>query len=224
MNPDWLNENIGLIGQRMKQRESLEPVPELELIDEVGQPLSSTLQATFRPLQERFRRKFRTIRDDAVIHNLFDRAAQRYARELAAGRMVERPEAFAWKILCNLGISELRRSEEIVANRSVASRPAEQTLLVASASAGGPEAIYARVYARQLYSQMSERERVCAVLKTVGYSSSGVAMALKMTPAGVDKMMQRLRDRIRSVATDSGKIRGRLGLLQPADPKSRGGN
>ena len=104
----------------MKQRESFAPVPTFELIDEVGQPLSSTLQATFRPLQKRFRRRFRSIRDDAVIHNLFDRAAQRYARELAAGRGIDKPEALAWKILCNLAISELRRSEEMVANGSIA--------------------------------------------------------------------------------------------------------
>ncbi len=208
----------------MKQRESFAPVPTFELIDEVGQPLSSTLQATFRPLQTRFRRRFRSIRDDAVIHNLFDRAAQRYARELAAGRGIDKPEALAWKILCNLAISELRRSEELVANGSIAGGAAERRLLAACSGAGAPEAIYARIHAEQIYSQMNERERLCAVLKTVGYTSAGVAEALKMTPAGVDKMMQRLRDRIRSAAMDSAKIRGRLGLLRSADPKSPGGN
>jgi len=142
---------------------------------------------------------------------------------LAAGRGIDKPEALAWKILCNLAISELRRSEEMVANGSIAGGTAERKLLAAS-GADAPEAIYARIHAEQIYSQMNERERLCAVLKTVGYTSAGVAEALKMTPAGVDKMMQRLRDRIRSAAMDSAKIRGRLGLLRSADPKSPGGN
>ncbi len=208
----------------MKQRESFAPEPTFELIDEVGHPLSSTLQATFQPLQARFRRRFRSIRDDAVIHNLFDRAAQRYARELASGRRIEKPEALAWKILCNLAVSELRRSEEMVANGTLSGGAAERTLGSESSAVGTPEEIYARIHAEQLYAQMSERERLCAVLKTVGYTSAGVAEVLRMTPAGVDKMMQRLRDRIRSAAMGSEKIRGRLGLLRTTEPKSPGGS
>lgn len=208
----------------MKQRESSEPVPIFELLDEVGHPLASTLQATFRPLQARFRRKFCSIRDEAILHNLMDRAGQRYAREVEAGASIDQPEALAWKILCNLGVSELRRSEDIVSKGSFGGAAGERTLLAKSSPVETPEEIYARIHAKQICAQLSKRERLCALLKTAGYSSAGAAKALRMTPGSVDKMMQRLRDRIREAAADSKKIRGRLGLLRATAPKSPGGN
>jgi DNA-directed RNA polymerase specialized sigma24 family protein len=208
----------------MKQRESLQPVPIFELLDEGGRPFASSLQTMFRPLQVRFRRHFASIRDEAIIHNLLDRAAQRFFREVEAGARIDHPEALAWRILQNLAVSELRRSEEIVSNGSLAGVAAERTLMAVESNVETAEEIHARIHAKQIYSQLSQKERLCAVLKTAGYTSAGVAKALRMTPGGVDKMMQRVRDRIRGAAEDSEKLRGRLRLLRVTAPKSPGGD
>ena len=208
----------------MKQRESSQPVPIFELLDEAGRPFSASFQAIFRPLQARFRCQFRSIRDEAIIHNLLDKAAQRYARELESGTSIGHPEALAWRIISNLGVSELRRSEEIVSNSSLAGLAGERTLLATESTVETPEEIYARIHANQIYSQLSEKELHCAVLKTAGYTSARVAKELNMTAGGVDKMMQRVRDRVRIAAANSEKLRGGLRLLRVSTPKSPGGN
>lgn len=208
----------------MKQRESSQPVPIFVLLDEAGCPFASSLQAIFRPLQARFRSQFRSIRDEAIIHNLLDQAAQHYAREVEAGKRILQPEAYAWTILCNLGVSELRRSEVIVSNGSLGGAVGERVLLAQTASVESPEAIHARIHAKEIYAQLSERERPCTTLKVAGYTSVVIARVLEMTPGGVDKLMQRLRDRIRSAAVESKKVRGGLGLWRVTDPKSPGGS
>jgi DNA-directed RNA polymerase specialized sigma24 family protein len=208
----------------MKQQESSPPVPIFEVLDETGRPFASRLQAIFRPLQIRFRRHFLSIRDDAIIHNLLDRAGQSLSRKLESGGQIDHPEALAWRILQNLAVSELRRSEEIVSNRSVGGSTGERTLLATASSMETAEEIHARIHANQLYSQMSEKERLCAVLKTAGYTSAGVAKALSMTPSGVDKMMQRVRDRIRNAIQEGLQLRGRLRVLRVTGPKSQGGH
>lgn len=176
----------------------------------------------FRPLQARFRREFRTIRDEAIIHNILDKAAQRYVREAEAGTRIEHPEAFAWRTIQNLAVSELRRSEEVVSSGSVAGPVGERTLLATESTEETAEQIYARIHASQIYSQLSEKERRCAVLKTAGYNSARVGQELKISAGGVDKMMQRLRERIRNAAAESEKFPGRLRLLKVAGPKSPG--
>jgi DNA-directed RNA polymerase specialized sigma24 family protein len=198
-------------------------VPIFVLLDEAGHPLPASLQALFRPLQIRFRRHFRSIRDEAVIHNLLDHAGQRYSLQVAAGVSIETPEAFAWRILCNLTISELRRSDQIVAQNSLSGAAGERRLLGTESTMETAEDIFSRIYANQLYSQLSETELLCAVLKTAGHDSAEVAKELETSAGGVDKMVQRMRKRIRKAMVDSEKSRGKLSLLRLIVPKSTGG-
>lgn len=182
---------------RMNQQEPLGALPKLRLLDEAGRPFEERIQAIFLRLEVRFRCRFNTIQDESVLRNLFDRAGQLYFRQEQQGAPIERPEALAWTILNNIGISELRRSEERVINGSVAGIAGEKVLLSLSAGSGTPEQIVNQIYAKQIYAQLSELEQRCATLKTLGFSSGEVASALSMTSASVDKMMQRIRDRFR---------------------------
>lgn len=207
----------------MKQRESSQPVPIFELVDEAGHPLPAYMQRLFCSLQVQFRRQFRSIRDEAIIHNLLDQAGQSYAQKEAAGVKIENPAAYAWKILSNLAVSELRRSEQIVAQNSLAGAACERTLLDVETTMESPEEMFCRVYASQLYSQLSEKELLCAVLKTAGHDSAHVAKQLKTTAGSVDKMVQRMRKRIRKAMADSEKSSGRVRLLRLIAPKSTGG-
>jgi hypothetical protein len=188
----------------MNQQEPLGELPKLRLLDEAGQPFDERIHAIFLPLETRFRLKFNTIQDESILRNLFDRAGQLYFKEEQQGTRIERPDGFAWTILNNLGISELRRSEEKVINRSVVGPAGEKVLLALSAGIGTPEQIVNQVYAKQIYAQLSELEQRCATLKTLGFSSGEVASALSMTTSSVDKMMQRIRDRFRG-SSNSGK-------------------
>lgn len=181
----------------MNQQEPLGALPKLRLLDEAGRPFEERIQAIFLRLEVRFRCRFNTIQDESVLRNLFDRAGQLYFRQEQQGAPIERPEALAWTILNNIGISELRRSEERVINGSVAGIAGEKVLLSLSAGSGTPEQIVNQIYAKQIYAQLSELEQRCATLKTLGFSSGEVASALSMTSASVDKMMQRIRDRFR---------------------------
>lgn len=186
---------------RMKQQEPLGPLPKLKLLDEAGQPLSERIHAVFLPLETRFRLKFKAIDDEAVVRNLFDQAAQIYAKQ-DAGQMIDKPEGFAWKVLCNLATSILRRSEEMVINGSINGLSGERVLVALSAVSGTPDQIVNQVYAREIFEQLNEIEQRCATLKTLGFSSSSVAKALSMTTGSVDKMMQRIRDRHRPRSVD----------------------
>jgi len=182
----------------MEQQEPLRPLPELKLLDEAGQPLSEQIHAIFLPLEIRFRLKFRAIDDEAVVRNLFDQAAQIYAKQESSGQQIDKPEGFAWRVLCNLATSVLRRSEERVMNGSVNGLSGERVLVALSSVTGTPDQIINQVYAREIFEQLSESEQRCATLKTIGFSSHAVAKALNMTTGSVDKMMQRIRDRFRS--------------------------
>lgn len=187
---------------RMKQQEPLGPLPKLILLDEAGQPFSERIHAVFLPLESRFRLRFKAIDDDAVVRNLFDKAAQIYAKQSIAGNAIDRPEGFAWRVLCNLAISALRSSEKMVANGSVNGPSGERVLGAITALTGTPDQIVNQVYAREVFEQLSEAEQRCATLKTLGFSSSSVAKALNMTIGSVDKMMQRIRDRHRTWPKD----------------------
>jgi hypothetical protein len=185
----------------MKQQEPLGPQPKLKLLDEAGQPLSERIHAVFLPLETRFRLKFKAIDDEAVVRNLFDQAAQIYAKR-DAGQTIDKPQGFAWKVLCNLATSILRRSEEMVINGSIDGLSGERVLVELSAVSGTPDQIVNQVYAREIFEQLSEIEQRCATLKTLGFSSSSVAQALNMTAGSVDKTMQRIRDRHRPRSVD----------------------
>ncbi len=192
---------------RMNQQEPLGELPKLRLLDEAGQPFDERIHAIFLPLEMRFRLKFNTIQDESILRNLFDRAGQLYFKEEQQGMRIERPEGLAWTILNNLGVSELRRSEERVINGSVAGTAGEKTLLAMSTGVGTPEQIVNQVYAKQIYAQLSELEQRCATLKTLGFSSGEVASALSISTAAVDKMMQRIRDRFRHSSSNGRKSR-----------------
>jgi len=196
-----------LSASRMKQQEPLGPLPELKLLDEAGQPLSEQIHAIFLPLETRFRLKFKAIDDEAIVRNLFDQAAQIYAKQESSGQEIDKPEGFAWRVLCNLATSVLRRSEEKVMNGSVNGLSGERVLVALSSITGTPDQIVNQVYAREIFEQLSETEQRCATLKTIGFSSNAVAKTLNMTTGSVDKMMQRIRDRFRSRA-DGGQNSG----------------
>ncbi len=131
-----------------------------------------------------------------MIRNLFDRAGQIYCKQEQLQR-IEHPEGFAWKLLNNLAVSELRRSEERVKCGSVAGPAGEKRLSTMASCSGTSEQLLNHVYAREIYDQLSRVEQRCATLRTLGYTSGEVAGALLLTTAAVDKIMQRLRDRFR---------------------------
>jgi len=183
--------------RRMMQDESPDPSPTFQLLDEAGQPLSATTQAVFLRLEQRFREHFPTLNDPAVVRNLFDRAGQQYARMLGNGEQVEKPEALAWKILRNLGTSELRRSEQRVSNGTVHGDAVDRLLENRVSEYGTPQQSFAIVHASEILAQLNATERKCITLKSVGWTSVEVGKELQMTAAAVDKMMQRIRDRCR---------------------------
>ena len=186
----------------MKHYEAPEPSPKLQLLDGAGQPLSAHIQSVFLNLERRFRQSFDLIRDEAVIRNLFDRAGQQFAGAARRGKTVEKPEALAWTILQNLAFSELRRSEQRVANGSVPGAFADKSMENRASNIGTAEQTYAAIHAREILEGLSDTERTCVTLKVVGWSSADIADHLKMTVSAVDKMMQRIRDRCQVNSTN----------------------
>ena len=182
----------------MKQQDPLSSSPKLHLLDETGQPLRDQIQAIIFPLENRFRLKFSGIQDDATVQNLFDRAGQLYSQRELTGPKIEKPEGFAWKILCNLATSELRRSEEQIVHGSVSGVARDKVLRRLSTGSVTEDQLVNRIYAKEMFEQLSETEQRCATLKTLGFRSVDVARALNMTTFSVDKLMQRLRDRFRT--------------------------
>lgn len=168
------------------------------LLDQSGNPFPHRIQKVLDDLAVRFRRKFRTIRDDVVVVEILEQAGEQImAHELEHG-----PErnlyGFAWVTVRNIAISRLRR-EPYLLEQAIAG-PAENAALARlTAVDGSPERMENSVFLREVLNRLTPRERKIAVLKKGEYSSQTIAETLGISVALVDTTYSRLRRKVRKL-------------------------
>ena len=169
----------------------------ITLLNDQGQPLSQHLAKVLIALAPRCRRQFPSLRDEYTIVEILEEAARKIERrERRVGR-IERLHAYAWVKVRSVATSRLRRGDGRLALCTVRSEQGETVLIFAPSREGGALDIERRILVRQLLSAMRSDERLACIAKAQGFSSQEVANRLGISAAAVDKMLSRLRRRLR---------------------------
>lgn len=194
-------------GVRPRRRTMGSP-PKLQLVDRCGTPLNPRIHAALDAVGVRFRRRFLSIRDEAVIANLFEEAGRRIdEKERAAGHL-ENLHGFAWTTLEHLAISWMRRPEQRLQIQSVSITESDGRTSPLEAAEGSPEQLDDSVLWRELLETMNETERLAHVWRIVGgFSNREIAKHLRRSPGSVDTMFSRTRARLKKLITESAQRR-----------------
>ena len=169
----------------------------ITLLNEQGQPLSQHLAKVLVGLAPRCRRQFPSLCDDYTIVEILEEAARKIEhRERRVGR-IERLHAYAWVTVRSVATSRLRHGHGRLALCTVRPEEGETVLIFAPSRAGGVLDIERRILVRELLSAMRPDERLACIAKAQGFSSQEIAHRLGTSADAVDKMLSRLRCRLR---------------------------
>jgi RNA polymerase sigma factor (sigma-70 family) len=177
--------------------------PKLQLVDRCGNPLNSRIRAALDAFVWRFRRRFLSIRDEAVIANLFEEAGRRIDDKERADGHLENLHGFAWTTLEHLAISWMRRPEQRLQIQSVSITESDGRASSLAAQEGSPEQLEDSIFWRELLETMNETERLAHVWRIVGgFSNREIAKLLRRSPGSVDTMFSRTRARLRKMIAE----------------------
>jgi RNA polymerase sigma factor (sigma-70 family) len=169
------------------------------LLDQFGNPLPDHIQQVLEDLTVRFRRKFRTIRDDVVVIEILELAGQ----QIMAYEALHGPErnlrTFAWVTVRNMTISRLRRGPYLLEQAIAGSVQSAAALARLTAVDGSPERMENSIFLREVLDQLTPRERKIAILKKGEQSSRTIAESLGISVTLVDTTYSRLRQKMRKL-------------------------
>jgi RNA polymerase sigma factor (sigma-70 family) len=169
----------------------------ITLLNDQGQPLSQHLARVLVNLAPKCRRQFPSLCDDYTIVDILEEAARKIERrERRAGR-IERLDAYAWVTVRSVATSRLRSGDGRLALSAVRPEDGETVLIFTPSREGGALDIERRILVRQLLSAMRPDERLVCIAKAQGFSSQEIAHRLGTSADAVDKMLSRLRCRLR---------------------------
>lgn len=191
----------------------MEPPPKVRILDEHGQPLSPRIEAALLSLIPKFQRHFPIFRDDVALIEVLEEAGRKIDHREQSGGRIERLHAYAWVTLRSVATSRLRRSAGRLAQRTLASAESEMALRVVPARIGTPDEIEQTILLRELLVRMSPDERLVCMWKKAGFSSQDIAARRGGTAAAVDKVLSRIRR----------KVRRFMGISDTSPPGGTGG-
>jgi len=167
------------------------------LLNDRGRPFSQRLAKVLVALAPRCRRQFPSLGDDYTVVEILEEAARKIERrERRAGR-IERLHAYAWVAVRSVAATRLRRGDGRLTLCTVRSEDGETVLIFTPSRDHGVIDIERRILVRQLLSAMRPVERRACVARAQGFSSAEIACRLGMSVAAVEKMLSRLRARLR---------------------------
>lgn len=144
----------------------------------------------------RLRRWLPRLRDEAVIHNIADLAAQRL-NAYQANHELRRPEAVAWTILRRTAIDVLHFKGSNF-EPALAALPPDDRLRAPSAPRR--ESAESMLLLEQLLRRLSPRERLVYLDRHSGYSSREIAAKFEISEANVDTIYSRAKKKLAALA------------------------
>lgn len=175
----------------------------IPLVGSDGQPLPERIQRALHDLVPRFNRWF-PLQDEAVVTGLLEQAGQRIKEKERKSGPVESLHGFAWTVLHNLGVSELRLSRSKVQLESIGSEEGER-LMSNMSSDQHATAIEERLAIEQALAQVTELERRVALLKVAQFTSAEIAEQLGSTDRAVDQAYFRVRHKLKKLLGSQGE-------------------
>lgn len=165
------------------------------VLDEYGQPLTGRVAVVLERLAPTFARQFAEFRDEAVLSDALERAAQRIRRREVRGGVINL-EAYAWVTLVSIANSLRRRGQARLARRTT-SESSDAALNLATAVTGSPEQIERSILIRELLAHLTPRERVVYEWRLEGLTSQEIAKRRGCTAGAVDVLVTRAHQRLR---------------------------
>ena len=178
----------------------MESLRKLGLLDANGKPLDERLLKALCDLMPRFRRRFPSIQDEVEITNICEEVVRRIEKHESLSGPLEKLHGYAWKALESVGLSAQRRGSMQVWLNRVESRTGPDIVSRLRAWDGSVEQIEQTVLLHEYEAQMTEEEAWIFHLKSMGFSSEDVAQRRGSSVNAVDKVMSRLRHKIRALA------------------------
>lgn len=175
----------------------------IPLVGSDGQPLPERIQRALHDLLPRFNRWF-PLQDEAVVTGLLERAGQRIKEKERKSGPLESLHGFAWTVLHNLGVSELRLSRSKVQLESIGSEEGER-LMSHMSSDQHATAIEERLAIEQALAQVTELERRVALLKVAQFTSAEIAEQLGSTDRAIDQAYFRVRHKLKKLLGSQGE-------------------
>lgn len=175
----------------------------IPLVGSDGQPLPERIQRALHDLLPRFNRWF-PLQDEAVVTGLLERAGQRIKEKERKSGPIESLHGFAWTVLHNLGVSELRLSRSKVQLESIGSEEGERLMSYMSSDQHAT-AIEERLAIEQALAQVSELERRVALLKVAQFTSAEIAEQLGSTDRAIDQAYFRVRHKLKKLLGSQGE-------------------
>lgn len=177
----------------------MEHLADSPLLDKDGRPLSQRIQQVLYALLPRLRRQFPTLRDEAVVTELVEKAGQQITAYEGKYGPVEKLHGFAWVTLRNTVFSALRRSPQLI---EAATLPTEESLAILArtpADAGSAEEIEQEVLQRELLDCLTDKEQTISIWKKAGFSSKEIAQHLGISVSSVDTTWFRVRQMLKDL-------------------------
>jgi RNA polymerase sigma factor (sigma-70 family) len=171
----------------------------LSLVDNTGTPLAAHIQRALLDLLPKFKRRFPDLKDDAVVLNILEKAGQRIADHERQHGPIEKLHGYAWVTLRSVAISWLRRSDAKVELATIGSEASEAVLGGMPAESGSPAQVERALLVREVLNELSEEERRICIWKLSGFSSKEIAHHRGSSPAAVDTLFYRARQRLRAI-------------------------
>lgn len=178
----------------------MENLRKLGLLDQQGKPLDERLLTVLGRLLPWFRRRFPALRDETEVTEAFEEAARRIAKREQRSGQIEKLGGYAKKVLESVGVSAERRSEMQVRFKIVESRTGPEIVSQLRAWDGSAEQIEQDILLRELEAFMTPEEMWIFQQKALGFSSEDIAKARGTSVNSVDKVMSRLKHKIRVLA------------------------
>ncbi len=175
----------------------------IPLVGSDGQPLPERIQRALHDLLPRFNRWF-PLQDEAVVTGLLERAGQRIKEKERKSGPLESLHGFAWTVLHNLGVSELRLSRSKVQLESIGSEEGERLMSYMSSDQHAT-AIEERLAIEQALAQVTELERRVALLKVAQFTSAEIAEQLGSTDRAIDQAYFRVRHKLKKLLGSQGE-------------------
>ena len=169
------------------------------LLDQFGKPLPDRIQQVLEDLAAKFRRKFRTIRDEVVATEILEQAGQQIVAHEAQNGRERSLHGLAWVAVRNVAISKLRRGPHLLEQAMAGSAESSAALSRLTAVEGSPENLEDSIFLREVLDLLSPRERKIAILKKGEYSSQEIAETLGISVTLVDTTYSRLRQKVQTL-------------------------
>ena len=177
----------------------MEPLRNLRLLDEDGNPLNARIASALHRLVPRFQKQFPTFRDEQDLTEILEQAGRKIAHRERQGGPIEKLHGYAWVTLRNVAASWVRRGSGRLKQHTLNSVESETALAGLPAETGTPDQVENAILVREIQAQLSRQERLVLGWKKAGFSSEEIAKFRGTSVGAVDALFSRAKHKIRAL-------------------------